>query len=99
MRVLMTGGYGCIGSWVAKELVEQGEEVWIYDLKEDTHRIDMLLDAGAAGAHPFRRRGRVGPRGGSRGRDGSRGDAFASPGGPADADLPGQSGARVPAST
>ena len=46
MRVLMTGGYGCIGSWVAKELVEQGSEVWIYDLKEDTHRIDMLLDAG-----------------------------------------------------
>ena len=44
--VLMTGGYGCIGSWVAKELVEQGEEVWIYDLQEDTHRIDMLLDAG-----------------------------------------------------
>jgi nucleoside-diphosphate-sugar epimerase len=46
VRVLMTGGYGCIGSWVAKELVEQGEEVWVYDLHEDTHRIDMLIDAG-----------------------------------------------------
>ena len=44
MRVLMTGGYGCIGSWVAKQLVEQGQEVWIYDLKEDTHRLDLLLD-------------------------------------------------------
>ena len=32
----MTGGYGCIGSWVAKQLVEAGQEVWIYDLKEDT---------------------------------------------------------------
>jgi nucleoside-diphosphate-sugar epimerase len=40
----MTGGYGCIGSWVAKLLVEQGEEVWIYDLREDTHRLDLLLD-------------------------------------------------------
>lgn len=44
MRVLMTGGYGCIGSWVARQLVEQGQEVWIFDLKEDTHRLDLLLD-------------------------------------------------------
>src|SRR4051812_19227362 len=41
----MTGGYGCIGSWVAKQLVEAGQEVWIFDLEEDTHRIDLLLDA------------------------------------------------------
>jgi len=41
----MTGGYGCIGSWVAKQLVDAGQEVWIYDLKEDTHRVDLLLDA------------------------------------------------------
>src|SRR3954447_4695584 len=39
----MTGGYGCIGSWVAKALIEAGEEVWVYDLKEDTHRTDLLL--------------------------------------------------------
>jgi nucleoside-diphosphate-sugar epimerase len=45
VRVLMTGGYGCIGSWVAKQLVEQGREVWIYDLKEDTHRLDLLIDS------------------------------------------------------
>lgn len=44
MRVLLTGGYGCIGSWVAKQLVDAGREVWIFDLKEDTHRIDLLLD-------------------------------------------------------
>jgi UDP-glucose 4-epimerase len=42
----MTGGFGCIGSWVAKQLVESGREVWIYDLKEDAHRLDMLLDDG-----------------------------------------------------
>ncbi|MEJ7639949.1 MAG: SDR family oxidoreductase, partial [Singulisphaera sp.] len=45
MRVFVTGGYGCIGSWVAKRLVQEGQEVWIYDLKEDTHRLDLLLDA------------------------------------------------------
>jgi nucleoside-diphosphate-sugar epimerase len=39
----MTGGYGCIGAWVAKQLVEEGREVWILDLKEDTHRLDLLL--------------------------------------------------------
>ena len=44
MRVLMTGGYGCIGSWIAKQLCEAGEQVWIYDLKEDTHRLDLVLD-------------------------------------------------------
>jgi nucleoside-diphosphate-sugar epimerase len=47
VRVLMTGGYGCIGSWVAKQLVEEGREVWIYDLKEDKHRIELLLDEDA----------------------------------------------------
>jgi nucleoside-diphosphate-sugar epimerase len=41
----MTGGYGCIGSWVAKQLVEGGQDVWIFDLREDTHRLDLLLDA------------------------------------------------------
>ena len=40
----MTGGYGCIGSWVAKRLIDEGREVWIFDLKEDTHRLDLLLD-------------------------------------------------------
>jgi nucleoside-diphosphate-sugar epimerase len=53
VRVLMTGGYGCIGSWVAKQLVEEGREVWIYDLKEDTHRLEMLLDAGQRAAVHF----------------------------------------------
>lgn len=41
----MTGGYGCIGSWIAKQLVEAGQEVWVFDLAEDTHRLELLLDA------------------------------------------------------
>ena len=44
MRLLMTGGYGCIGAWVAARVVESGQDVWIYDLKEDLKRVSMLLD-------------------------------------------------------
>jgi nucleoside-diphosphate-sugar epimerase len=40
----MTGGYGCIGSWVARQLIEEGREVWIYDLVEDRHRLELLID-------------------------------------------------------
>jgi nucleoside-diphosphate-sugar epimerase len=43
VRVLLTGGFGCIGSWVAKKLAESGEEVWIFDLREDTHRLDLIV--------------------------------------------------------
>lgn len=53
MRVLMTGGYGCIGSWVAKQLVDQEQEVWILDLQEDTHRLDLLLEPEQKGSVHF----------------------------------------------
>ena len=43
MRVLITGGYGCIGSWITKQLLERGHDVWIYDLKEDWRRLDLIL--------------------------------------------------------
>jgi nucleoside-diphosphate-sugar epimerase len=49
----MTGGYGCIGAWVAKTLVERGQEVWILDLKEDTHRSDLLIAPGDRGRLHF----------------------------------------------
>jgi nucleoside-diphosphate-sugar epimerase len=44
VRVLLTGGYGCIGSWLVRRLLERGDYVCIYDLKEDTHRLSLLLD-------------------------------------------------------
>jgi nucleoside-diphosphate-sugar epimerase len=40
----MTGGFGCIGSWVAKLLVDSGQPVWIFDLKQDTHRLDLIVE-------------------------------------------------------
>jgi len=44
MHVLITGGYGCIGSWIAKNLLERGDRVWIYDLKEDPRRLRLIMD-------------------------------------------------------
>ena len=44
MRVLLTGGYGCIGSWITRHLLERGDEVWIYDLKPDPHRLRLILE-------------------------------------------------------
>ena len=44
MRVLLTGGYGCIGSWIVRNMLARGDQVWVYDLKEDTHRLGQILD-------------------------------------------------------
>jgi nucleoside-diphosphate-sugar epimerase len=43
VNVLLTGGYGCIGSWIARNLLERGDRVWIYDLKEDPKRLRLIL--------------------------------------------------------
>jgi nucleoside-diphosphate-sugar epimerase len=43
VRVLVTGGYGCIGCWVAGVLLDRGDEVFVYDLKEDTRRMRQVL--------------------------------------------------------
>jgi nucleoside-diphosphate-sugar epimerase len=39
----LTGGYGCIGSWIVRNLLDRGDEAWIYDLKEDPHRLRLLV--------------------------------------------------------
>ncbi|GIW81645.1 MAG: nucleoside-diphosphate sugar epimerase [Gemmatales bacterium] len=44
VNVLLTGGYGCIGSWIVRNLLERDAQVWIYDLKEDLRRLRLLLD-------------------------------------------------------
>jgi nucleoside-diphosphate-sugar epimerase len=43
MRVLITGGYGFIGAWIAKNLLAKGDEVFVYDLKEDPRRLRLIL--------------------------------------------------------
>src|SRR5882672_2394486 len=43
MRVLLTGGYGCIGSWIVRNLLERGDQAFIYDLKEDPRRLRLIL--------------------------------------------------------
>jgi nucleoside-diphosphate-sugar epimerase len=43
VRVLLTGGYGCIGSWIIHHLLERGDHVWVYDLKEDTRRLRLVV--------------------------------------------------------
>jgi nucleoside-diphosphate-sugar epimerase len=43
MNVLLTGGYGCIGAWIVRRLLTQQARIWIYDLKEDPHRLRLIL--------------------------------------------------------
>jgi len=44
VHVLLTGGYGCIGAWIVRNLLEHEDEAWIYDLQEDLHRLRLLVD-------------------------------------------------------
>src|SRR5207247_2021882 len=43
VRVLLTGGYGCIGSWIVRNLLERGDQAWVYDLKEDPRRMRQIM--------------------------------------------------------
>ncbi len=43
MRVLITGGYGFIGAWIIRALHERGDEVFVYDLREDNRRLKLIL--------------------------------------------------------
>ena len=46
MRVLITGGYGFIGAWIIKNLLAEGHQVWVYDLKEDARRLRPIMPEG-----------------------------------------------------
>lgn len=43
MRVLITGGYGFIGAWIIRNLLARGDQVWVFDLKEDARRLRLIL--------------------------------------------------------
>ena len=51
--VLLTGGYGCIGCWIARELLRRGDQVFIYDLKEDLRRLRLILSEEQVGRTTF----------------------------------------------
>jgi nucleoside-diphosphate-sugar epimerase len=53
MNVLLTGGYGCIGSWIIRNLLRRGDRVFVYDLKQDLSRLRLLLDEAEMIRVPF----------------------------------------------
>jgi len=53
MRVLLTGGYGCIGSWIIKQLLERGDSLWVFDLKEDPRRLRDIAPEDLVRRVPF----------------------------------------------
>jgi len=48
MRVLLTGGYGFIGAWIIRNLLQQGHAVYVFDLKEDPRRLLQIMPASEA---------------------------------------------------
>jgi nucleoside-diphosphate-sugar epimerase len=53
VNVLITGGYGCIGSWIVRNLLARGDQAWIYDLKEDTRRMRQVMTDAQVRRVPF----------------------------------------------
>jgi UDP-glucuronate 4-epimerase len=43
-RFLVTGALGCVGSWVLKRLIDDGADVWAFDLPGEPHRLRLLMD-------------------------------------------------------
>lgn len=43
MATLVTGAFGCIGSWVVGRLLEAGERPILYDLEDDPWRLRMIV--------------------------------------------------------
>ena len=91
MQVLMTGGYGCIGSWVAKQLVEADQET-------SGSSTSRKIATGSTSCSttfkprpgPLPRRRRLRPRGCPPGGGDVRGHAPPAPGRVAGPDLPGR---------
>jgi nucleoside-diphosphate-sugar epimerase len=46
MTTLVTGAFGCIGSWVVRKLVDAGERPVLFELADDPWRLQMIAGAG-----------------------------------------------------
>jgi nucleoside-diphosphate-sugar epimerase len=44
MPHLLTGGFGCIGSWIVKNLAERGDSVFVYDLAYEPKRLNQVME-------------------------------------------------------
>lgn len=44
-RFLVTGGLGCIGAWVVRNLVQEGVPVSVFDLSSTSQRLALILTA------------------------------------------------------
>src|SRR4051812_12375289 len=53
MRVLLTGGFGCIGSWIIRNLIDRGDEFCVLDVRQDLRRMRLLLGDDEAARVPF----------------------------------------------
>lgn len=42
-RYFITGAQGCIGAWIVRNLVDRGQEVFVYDLDLQPKRLSILL--------------------------------------------------------
>jgi nucleoside-diphosphate-sugar epimerase len=42
-RFFITGGMGCLGAWVIRNLVKQGVHVTVFDLSQDKHRLELIM--------------------------------------------------------
>jgi nucleoside-diphosphate-sugar epimerase len=42
MRVLVTGGQGCIGAWVVRQLLDRGVDVLMYDVEKEPKRLSLI---------------------------------------------------------
>ncbi len=45
MNVLITGGFGCIGAWIIKNLLEKQHSICVFDIKQDNSRLELILSA------------------------------------------------------
>jgi UDP-glucuronate 4-epimerase len=50
--VMVTGAYGCIGSWVVRELADQGVPVVAFDLAGDDYRLGLTMTPERASSLP-----------------------------------------------
>jgi nucleoside-diphosphate-sugar epimerase len=53
MRFLLTGGYGCIGCWIIRNLIDRGQQFCVLDLQQELRRLRLLLNDDEIAQVPF----------------------------------------------